>query len=199
MILASVRSSYVPRILVEHDPGSPPHDFLHQRNVGLDPIDRRLDQHRVVNWRTAISMPWRAARMQAIRKISAPVAWIGQLRDRSLVDLPDDADVAGPAERGFMTPVWRACCNPVVQPCPVLREQPAVLVEHFVRYERRDPEPRAPAFRTACRTGRQQHRPCSCRARLRVRFLGGRFRHCADAFGEFSDTDRRCRTCSACC
>ena len=47
MILASVRSSWPPSTTREARRMS----LLHERDVGLDPLDRRLDQHRVVHRR----------------------------------------------------------------------------------------------------------------------------------------------------
>ena len=38
---------------IEHDPRSPPHNFLHQRNIGFDPLDWRFNQHRIVYRRRA--------------------------------------------------------------------------------------------------------------------------------------------------
>jgi len=36
---------------IEYDTRGTSHDLLHKRDVGLDPLDRRLDQNRIVNRR----------------------------------------------------------------------------------------------------------------------------------------------------
>ena len=69
---------------IENDPRRPPHDLPHQRHVRLDPLDRRLDQDRIVNWRDQLD-PVPRRQDAGDPQNSAPVDCTGQLRiERSL-------------------------------------------------------------------------------------------------------------------
>ena len=74
--------------------------------------------------------------------MSAPVAWIGQLRiERSLNSVMPVRQVQPNAVR--MTPVCSACCTQSSDHCQYCANSSRCWLEHLVRLERRDAEPAA--------------------------------------------------------
>ena len=112
-----IRAQLVP---AQHDPGGPAHQLFHQRDVGLDPLDRRLDQDRVMHrGQQAQAVPIGPDAGDPQNVGAGALYW--KIGDGAGVEL-GNAGATRPAHRSPHHSGIERMRQPVVRPAPVHRE-----------------------------------------------------------------------------